>query len=94
VPFNFLDENSMEKIRAIKSNTIKYNRIYSDQELSLLGHYLLKTNDFSILAAILNRRESSVYFKSRRLLYDDKQLGEKWRDIQKMILDKEGLAEE
>ena len=85
MPFNFLDEKTCERIRSIKPDISRHGRIWNKQELALLANYLLKSNDVSIISLVLNRNEASVIAKSKRILYDDKQLRTKWLNIQKTL---------
>lgn len=85
MPFNFLDENTCEKIRSIHTDVNRYGRIWNNQELALLADYLLKTNDVSLISLALNRHEESIKAKAKRILFDDKQLRVNWLNIQKTL---------
>jgi len=85
LPFNFLDHITCARMLSIRSKADRYGRKWNNQEIALLSDYLLKTNDVSLISIALNRDESSIIAKAKRILYDDKQLRAKWLDIQETI---------
>lgn len=80
--YSLFEKDAIVKIDLMNINKERWGQKWSNAELTLLASYILKTNDPCILSRLLNRSETSVILKAKRILHDNGKLYEDWLILQ------------